>query len=472
VIVCDAGDGRFAQRAADRLNELGYTCVFTLRGGVAAWMAQGLETFTGDSTLTKAFGEFVEQTYRTPHISARDLKSRLADNTDVVLLDGRTLPEFHAFSIPGAHACPNGELIYRVHELIRSDETLIVVNCAGRTRSIIGAQTLINAGIPNPVMALENGIMAWLFNGYELTNADDNVAPAPSGVHRAEACAAADRLVAKFGIERIDAATLQRFEAERDSRSLYLLDVRTRAEFEAGHLRSSQWAEGGQLVQGVDKWIATRHARIVLVDDASGVRAASAASWLVQIGWGEVFVLADDFKRVGVEKGPVRPPLWRDLPNSETLSPLALNAILNQPNCVVLDLASSLDYRSGHIPGACFAVRSRLAEQPALIPGTGEIVLTSPDGSLARLAAADLRNLTMRPLKVLAGGTNAWKTAALSIEIGDTRLLHEPDDIWRSPYEVDGERHAAFQDYIDWELELVRKVDRDPTFSFKPLPIR
>jgi hypothetical protein len=32
------------------------------------------------------------------------------------------------------------------------------VNCAGRTRSIIGTQSLINAGVPNPVTALRNGI--------------------------------------------------------------------------------------------------------------------------------------------------------------------------------------------------------------------------------------------------------------------------------------------------------------------------
>jgi rhodanese-related sulfurtransferase len=71
---------------------------------------------------------------------------------------------------------------------------------------------------------------------------------------------------------------------------LDVYDVRTRAEFEGGHLPGSQRAEGGQLVQGVDKWVGTRNARIVLIDDADGVRAAITASWLIQIGGREVYV--------------------------------------------------------------------------------------------------------------------------------------------------------------------------------------
>ena len=50
----------------------------------------------------------------------------------------------------------------------RGPETLVVVNCAGRTRSIIGAQSLINAGIPNKVVALKNGTMGWHLAGLEL----------------------------------------------------------------------------------------------------------------------------------------------------------------------------------------------------------------------------------------------------------------------------------------------------------------
>ncbi|WP_459655385.1 rhodanese-like domain-containing protein, partial [Achromobacter xylosoxidans] len=56
----------------------------------------------------------------------------------------------------------------RAHGLAPDPKTTIVVNCAGRTRSIIGAQTLINLGVPNPVYALENGTQGWYLADFEL----------------------------------------------------------------------------------------------------------------------------------------------------------------------------------------------------------------------------------------------------------------------------------------------------------------
>ena len=44
-------------------------------------------------------------------------------------------------------------------------KTLVVVNCAGRTRSIMGAESLRRAGIPNKVVALRNGTMGWELAG-------------------------------------------------------------------------------------------------------------------------------------------------------------------------------------------------------------------------------------------------------------------------------------------------------------------
>ena len=61
---------------------------------------------------------------------------------------------------------PGAELVLRVRDIAPSPDTTIVVNCAGRTRSIIGAQSLINAGIPNKVVALRNGTMGWHLAGF------------------------------------------------------------------------------------------------------------------------------------------------------------------------------------------------------------------------------------------------------------------------------------------------------------------
>ncbi|GGF58500.1 sulfurtransferase [Azorhizobium oxalatiphilum] len=468
VIYDDATDDQ-AFRAALKLRKLGYPDVSLLDGGIDTWRVAGFETYTGSNVLSKAFGEFVEHAYNTPHLSAREVKQRLDAGEDIVVLDGRTLQEFENFSIPGAHAVPNAELPYRIHEVVKSPETLVVVNCAGRTRSIIGAQALINAGVPNKVAALENGTMAWLFEGYKLDEGRPARPPEPSAEAREKARGSVAVLTKRFGIRHIDAQTLATFRSERDSRSLYVYDVRTRAEYEAGHLPGALWAEGGQLVQAVDRWVGTRNSRIVLVDDADGVRAAITASWLVQLGWREVYVLALDLAQATLEQGPERPPLAAPVPEVESVSPHELERLLAAGEAVLFDLDTSLAYRAGHVPGARFAIRARLVRQAENLPA-GQIILTSPDATLARFAAEGLTRASKRHVRVLAGGTAAWRAAGLPLETGDTRLHHPTDDVWRSPYQVDSDRHQAFRDYLAWEIGLLDQLARDGSVSFATYP--
>ena len=106
-------------------------------------------------------GELAQQAYHTPRVRAAELARLLADKKDVVVLDGRPFSEFQKMNIPPASSCPNGELALRIRDLVPSEKTHIVINCAGRTRSIIGAQTLINLGVTNPISALENGTQGW-----------------------------------------------------------------------------------------------------------------------------------------------------------------------------------------------------------------------------------------------------------------------------------------------------------------------
>jgi rhodanese-related sulfurtransferase len=465
VVVYDGGGEGLAERAAARLRTLGYSDVSALKGGVEAWRVAGLETYTGIHVLSKAFGEFVEHAYGTPRISARDLKARIDAGEDLVVLDGRTVPEFEEFSIPGAYACPNAELPYRAPDLIRSPETLVVVNCAGRTRSIIGAQALLDAGIPNKVVSLENGTMAWLSEGFALQGGTSNPAPKPTRAGLAKARAAAERLRHRFGIRTLDRAGLAALEREEESRTLYRLDVRTREEYEAGHLPGSRWAEGGQLVQGTDQWIATRHARLVLIDDEVGARAAITAAWLLQLGWTDVHVHALDSGSGDIETGPERPVVVGVAPPQQAISADELKGILDVGKVVLLDLSDSRTYVAGHIPGARFAIRARLAAGLSRLPSDGPIVVTADDPTQALFAAADVGASTTRPVRVLAGGTAGWRTAGLPIETGATRLHDAPEDYWVSPYRSE-DRFAAFQQYLDWEIGLIDQLARDRTISF------
>jgi len=346
-----------------------------------------------------------------------------------------------------------------------------VVNCAGRTRSIIGAQALINAGVPNKVVSLANGTMDWLIEGWPLDTGKTNLPPRPSGAALEQAREAARRLTARFAIRHIDHGTLARFQKEADTghRSLYLLDVRTPDEFEAGHLYGSRSAPGGQLVQQTGQWAGTRNARLVLIDDADGVRAAITASWLVQINWGEVYVL-DDALAESLVVGPEAEPVAAPKPSVSWVDPATLNDILAAGGTTVIDLDTSLAYEAGHVPNAHFAIRSRLETDVRSLPGEGWLVLTSSDGTLAAFAAADLAAHTDRPVYVLTGGTAAWRASGFEIETGVGQQIHPFEDVARSAYQIDGDRFAAFREYLDWEIGLVAQLERDKTTNFRLFP--
>lgn len=465
VVLCDGGDDGLAEKAAAKFAALGYTDVSILDGGVAGWAAAGHEVFTGVNVPSKAFGEFVEHAYDTPRIEAKDLKALQDEGENLVILDSRPMPEYHRMNIPGGIDCPGAELVYRVHDAAPDPETLVVVNCAGRTRSIIGAQSLINAGIPNRVMALKDGTMGWNLAGLECDSGNDTHADAPGAEGLAKAQAAADQVASRFGVKTIAPDALEVLQQDA-ARTTYVLDVRTVEEFEAGHRPDSRHAPGGQLVQATDEYMATRNARVVLVD-AEQVRAVMTASWLIQLGWPEVYVLKDGLAG-NLETGPRTPPT-RDVPEVEEIDPKAFLAFKSGGEEVeVIDLADSLTFRAGHIPDAWWAVRSRLAECLEKVPAAETLVLTSPDGVLAACAAPEIAAL--RPdadIMVMQGGTNAYRKTGLLLEEGLDRATTATDDIWWKPYDRGEDITKAAIQYLDWEVALVEQIERDGTVAFR-----
>ena len=199
IVLCDADDG-LAQRAAAKLRGFGYRNVSVLAGGVAAWRALGHELFAGVYVPSKAFGEHVEHRDGTPSISPEELAAKQRAGEKMVVLDSRPLSEFQRMSLPGALDCPGAELVHRIFEVAADPDTLVVVNCAGRTRSIIGAQSLRNAGVPHRVVALRNGTMGWTLAGLELEHGKREMAPPPGAAALEKARAAARNVAARFGV--------------------------------------------------------------------------------------------------------------------------------------------------------------------------------------------------------------------------------------------------------------------------------
>ena len=452
VVVLDGGGEGLAEKAARRLEALGYADVAVLEGGCAGWKTAGGELFSGVNVPSKAFGEFVEHQYQTPRIPPHELSKYLSEKKKLVILDSRPFEEYHRMNIPGGVDVPGAELAYRVHDLAPDPGTLVVVNCAGRTRSIIGCQSLRNAGIPNPVVALKDGTMGWELAGFECERGSKRVAPTPSEEGRAKARELADRVAARFQVRFTSPQEVQRWQSD-DSRTLYLLDVRTREEFERAHLAGSRHAPGGQLVQASDGYVAVRNARVVLIDPER-VRAVMTASWLNQMGWNEVRVL-EDLSGLPLESGPPPPPA---VEKWQTVSDVS--------GVTVLDLSTSLRFHHAHIPGAWWGVRSRLDEARARIGKPKRLVLTSEDGNLAHLAAPEAAAL-WPDVKVLEGGNAAWFAAAKPAESGVERATTARDDVWYKPYDHTSDYKKHAREYLDWEVALVDQIKRDPTIRFR-----
>jgi rhodanese-related sulfurtransferase len=460
IVLCDDADG-LAERASAILARHGYSNLYVLGGGVAAWASAGFELFSGVNVPSKGFGEFVEHENETPSISADELNRLMRKGTDLVVLDSRPLDEYMRMAIPTATNVPGAELVLHIHDLAPSPDTLVVVNCAGRTRSIIGAQSLIDAGVPNNVVALRNGTMGWTLAGLTCESGKSQRAPAPSGDGVAWAKSAADRVARRFGIKRIDRATLDQFHSEQGQRSLYLLDVRDPTEYAAGHVAGAVSAPGGQLVQATDHYVGTLGARIVLVDDKE-VRAVMTASWLRRMGWKDVFVLVE----AGSETGSPETPVLGGEPTPELHIDCAeLAELLAHESATVIDLSTSRSYRDAHIPGAWFAIRSRLAEGLARVPLRGTVVVTSEDGVLARLAAPEVCALTKLPVRYLAGGNAAWHQAGHALSSDDIKMADEPVDLWLKPYERQGDTKPAMVEYLNWETDLLHRLERDGYFD-------
>ena len=464
IVVCDDGVLGVAGRAAERLRALGYSDVAVLEGGTAAWAGAGYTLYKGVNVPSKLFGELVEHACHTPRVTVQELARMRAAGEDFVILDGRPLAEYRRMNIPGGICCPNAELPYRVSSIVRNPKTRIVVNCAGRTRSIIGAQTLINFGVPNPVVALENGTQGWVLADFELERGASRKYPDAVDASALPALqASARKLIERFAIKSAPAATVQAWLRD-GTRTTYLCDVRTPEEFAAGAIPGSVPAPGGQLIQATDQWVGVRGSRIVLIDGGENVRAPVVASWLQQLGF-ESWVL----------EGGVRSGLRGSPPSRPALPPLPeipadrLKHDLDAGRCRVLDLGASMDFRKAHIPGSRWSTRIRIREDAR--NARDAIVLATVDPDVARLAAIDLFDAGITDVKLLDGGMAAWTRAGYPTESSPDR---PPDAECIDYLFFVHDRHAgnrgAMQQYLAWETGLLAQLDEEERASFRMAP--
>jgi len=478
IVVYDDGEG-LARRAAQRLRALGYVDVCLLAGGLAGWRAAGGELFRDVNVPSKSFGELVEAQRHTPSLSAEAVQTLIDARADVVILDARRFDEYNTMSIPGGISVPGAELALRIKDLAPDPRTQVIVNCAGRTRSIIGTQSLVNVGIPNPVAALRNGTIGWTLAGQTLERGQSRRhEQRVTDAWRTDAQARARRLADRAGVARVSWA--QAFE-QPAGRTCYWLDVRSPEDYARSHLPGFANAPGGQLVQETDHVVAVRGARLVLADD-DGVRANMTASWLAQMGW-DVHVVDEapplaEWSAAGADDVSSH---VAEVPDDRWVDGATLAGWLNDPVVApalrIVDMGASADYRRQHLPGASHVRRAEalaLARLLASTPRIERVVLASPDGALAAYGWSDVAEAlhvwrVAAKVYVLRDGSQGWVAAGERLTAEAPDWVVEPTDRYRRPYEGTDNPVAAMQGYLDWEYGLVDQLARDGTHGFKVL---
>jgi rhodanese-related sulfurtransferase len=458
IVLCD-DDGRRAQLAAATLERLGYSHVSVLDGGINRWVTQGFSTEWGTNVPSKDFGEKVEVVHHVPEIEATELAERMQRGDKLLILDSRTPEEFRRFCIPGGRNVPGIELPLRITDLTKDldEDTTIIVNCAGRTRSIIGTRLLQRMGMPN-VYGLKNGTSGWVLAGHQLETGADRVQlrqPSAESVAAAEVYAA--KLAAEDGVRYLDVPALEAMMERSTRETVYFIDVRPQEEYAAGHIRGFRGFPGGQAVQRSDDVAVVKNCPIVFACERKA-RATYAASWYRQMGFQEVYAVDGGTGawaasgRALVQGLPDDHPVGYEAARGQVtlVSPQTLQA---SPPAAVIFVDTSQDFARGHVPGARWVPRGWLEFWIGGIVPSKEMALavTCHDGRSSVLAGATLKELGYSQVAVLEGGMVAWQQAAMPVEKGLSGVMAPPTDVVLSGPD---RNFADMQNYLRWEEAL------------------
>jgi len=464
LVVCDDTGAR-GIRAAQTLQEMGYTRVALLWGGVNRWFSEDRPTEWGINVPSKEFGERVEVTEKVPTWTAVELAHHMSRDPSIRVFDTRTPEEFQRFSIPGAECIPNVEIALRADDIARESRgTTIVINCGGRTRSIIGASTLRRMGIDN-VVSLKNGTSGWALAGFQVEHGNRRVGLRPPSARSiAIAGRHARRVAREDGVKVISISALGRLQVHAKHSTIYRIDVRTGDEYVRGHIPGFAWFPGGQAIQRSDDAVPIRGSPVIFCCDRIA-RAAITASWFRRMGFPKVMVLnggveawlksggmledGNPFERAaGFEKM---------LSRQQRVSPRQLASELSAAaSPKVIFVGTSRDFADGHVPGSKWISRSWLDIKIGEIcpDRKARIILTDTDGLTARMGAHDLARLGYEDCATLDGGIRAWTAVELELERGLTNVTVPPEDVLPTiPYRS----FENMMNYLRWEEALGHK---------------
>jgi rhodanese-related sulfurtransferase len=445
---------------------MGYQNCSVLEDGINRWTSLGYESEWGINVPSKDFGERLQVQQQVPEITAEELESWITRGERFVLVDSRTPEEHNNFCIPGSRSVPGGELALRVWDLMDTDDTPVVVHCAGRTRSIVGTSIVQRMGVKR-TFGLRNGTMGWQLAGFDLEEGSNRLnleSPTPDALEKAEAFGR--RVATEDGVQYLTCDGLQRLKSEHSSDNVYLIDVRSAEEFEAGHVPGFWWYPGGQAVQESDNAIGAKAGHIVFSCDGVA-RASVTASLFRQMGYPNVYVLdggTSAWKATGhsLTSGPdsSTPALLNEARSRvESISPRELRDLMNSSDAVTLFVGTSAEFAQGHPSGTRWAPRGSLELLiNELAPSkTTPIALVSPQGRESLLAGLALLDMGYESVVSLEGGTEAWAADGNPLETGLSGVMSPPTDLISTG---SGRNFADAINYLRWEIDLGHKYEQ------------
>ena len=461
IVIIDNNNG-IAVKAAMNCISLDYKNVYTLEGGAAAWKSSGFDLFEGVNSPSKAFGELVEEKLHTPMMTAEVLTQRRNNGDDIVVLDGRPIAEYQKMNIPGAICCPNGELSLRIKSIVPDPKTTIVINCAGRTRSIVGAQILIDLEIENPVFALENGTQGWFLSNQQLgNNADLTYVSFPQKDDTAQLQSHALKIATRHKVSYLSLEDFQN-RLSNTNQTTYIFDIRTKEEYDSDGLVFTTHAPGGQLIQSTDTWVATRGALIVLVD-TDHIRAPIIASWLNRLGH-KCAIIDCGFEQLK-QANIAMPDYMKPVKNSVEI--MEIHDCKMLVGWTILDIRPALEFRKMHLRHAIWTNRATV--QNLKIEPSNNLLLVSECLTKTALFAKELINEGHTgEMKHL--GTSLLQLQQLGVEIEATPEYPNDADsidfIFHTHDRHSGNADAA-RTYLSWEKQLVSQLHATEYQLFK-----
>jgi len=250
-----------------------YSNVHYIKGDYQAWKKAKLPMWAGEFTLSKAFGEWIEATGKVNNIFPNKL-NRMHQQPDSQLLqiDARPKIEYEKFTLPYSKHCSGGELPAYLQKT--SSKKTIIVHCAGRTRSIIAYQTLLDFNISQKKYVLNGGTQNWVLNGLERAYQQK------SDIQKHKVNITQDKTLAKTIIQKFKLPSVARI---KNIKGVHGFVIQSEI---INNQKIPYWknVNATTLVQNTDKFIASTSTPIYIYSDIP-TSAVFSVLWLTRMGY-------------------------------------------------------------------------------------------------------------------------------------------------------------------------------------------